>query len=249
MKGEAMGWRLQDCAGICLAEAMIAMAAGVVVLSATIQTLNHFQQKLWAQHDAIAHHQDLRVGMGVMEAELRVAGAAAPAIGTGLLRAEPQEVEFLANLAGLVTTLSSPVSSSQDELPVGDGSDWPTGKQLLVCTEDRCAEGRLARDGRPHRLSLTEPLGQAFPAGSSVAVSNLVRFYVRKDQNGTTSLMRQVDGGASTLIGDVTWFRLVYLDPEGKRTQDPARVARVRVEVSGGGDRRVLTKDIGLRAR
>ncbi len=91
-----MGWRLQDCAGICLAEAMIAMAAGVVVLSATIQTLNHFQQKLWAQHDAIAHHQDLRVGMGVMEAELRVAGAAAPAIGTGLLRAEPQEVEFLA---------------------------------------------------------------------------------------------------------------------------------------------------------
>src|SRR5207247_6295971 len=95
MKGEAMGWRLQDCAGICLAEAMIAMAAGVVVLSATIQTLNHFQQKLWAQHDAIAHHQDLRVGMGVMEAELRVAGAAAPAIGTGLLRAEPQEVEFL----------------------------------------------------------------------------------------------------------------------------------------------------------
>jgi len=249
MKGEAMGWRLQDCAGICLAEAMIAMAAGVVVLSATIQTLNHFQQKLWAQHDAIAHHQDLRVGMGVMEAELRVAGAAAPAIGTGLLRAEPQEVEFLANLAGLVTTLSSPVSSSQDELPVGDGSDWPTGKQLLVCTEDRCAEGRLARDGRPHRLSLTEPLGQAFPAGSSVAVSNLVRFYVRKDQNGTTSLMRQVDGGASTLIGDVTWFRLVYLDPEGKRTQDPTRVARVRVEVSGGGDRRVLTKDIGLRAR
>jgi len=86
-----MGRRLQDCAGICLAEAMIAMAAGVVVLSATIQTLNHFQQKLWAQHDAIAHHQDLRVGMGVMEAELRVAGAAAPAIGTGLLKAEPQE--------------------------------------------------------------------------------------------------------------------------------------------------------------
>ena len=239
----------RDAAGVCLAEAMIAMAAGVVVLSATIQTLNHFQQKLWAQHDAIAHHQDLRLGMGVMEAELRVAGPGAPAIGTGLLKAEPQEIEFLANLAGSVTTLSSAVSPGQEKLPVKDGSDWPKGKRLLVCTEDRCAEGRLARDGRQHALSLTDPLGEAFPAGSSVSISNQVRFYVRKDQNGTTSLMRQVDGGASTLIGDVTWFRLVYLDQEGKLTRDPTRVARVHVEVSVGGDRRVLTKDIGLRAR
>src|SRR5436309_13723538 len=131
MKGEAMGWRLQDCDGIYVAEAMIAMDAGVVGLSATIHTLKQFQQKLWAQHHAIAHHQDLRVGMGVMETELRVAGPAAAAIGTGLLKAEPQEVEFLANLAGLFTTLSSPVSSSQDKQPVGGGSDWPTGKQLL----------------------------------------------------------------------------------------------------------------------
>ncbi|MGH7208176.1 MAG: hypothetical protein ACREIL_02205 [Nitrospiraceae bacterium] len=249
MKRETMGWRLQDCAGVCLAEAMIAMAAGVVVLSATIQTLNHFQQKLWAQHGTIAHHQDLRLGMGVMEAELRLAGPGAPAIGTGLLKADSQEIEFLANLAGLATTLSSAVSPGQEKLPVHDGSDWPKGKQLVVCAEDRCAEGRLARDGRRHALSLTDPLGQGFPAGSSVSVSNQVRFYVRKDQSGMTTLMRQVDGGAGTLIGDVTWFRLLYLDGEGKRTQDPDRVARVRVEVSVGGDRLVLTKEIGLRAR
>ena len=242
-------WRLRDCAGVCLAEAMIAMAAGAVVLSATIQTLNHFQLRLWAQHDAIAHHQDLRVGMGVMEAELRVAGPGAPAIGVGLLKADPQEIEFQANLAGLVTTLSAPASPSQDELQVGDGSDWPKGKRVVVCMEDRCAESRLARDGQQHLLRLTAPLGRDFPTGSSVFVSNQVHFYLRKDRSGTTNLMRQVDGGASTLVGDVTWFRLGYLDKDGKPTQDPARVARVRVELSVGSDRRVLMREIGLRGR
>ena len=244
-----MGWRLQDCAGVCLAEAMIAMAAGVVVLSTTIQALNHFQQRLWTQQGAIARHQDLRLGMGVLEAELRLVGPGAPASGTGLLKVDSQEIEFLANLAGLTTTLSSAVSPGQEKLPVHDGADWPKGKQVVVCAEDRCAEGRLARDGRRLALTLTDPLEQGFPAGSAVSVSNQVRFYVRKDQRGTTSLMRQVDGGASTLIGDVTWFRLLYLDGEGKRTQDSSRVARVRVEVSVGGDRRVLTKEIGLPGR
>lgn len=244
-----MSRRLQDAAGVCLAEVMIAMAAGAVVLSATVQTLNHFQQKLWAQHGTIAHLQDLRLGMGVIEAELRLAGPGAPAIATGLLKAESQEIEFLANLAGLATTLSSAVSPGQEQLPVHDGLDWPKGKQLVVCTADRCAEGRLARDGRRHALSLADPLGQGFPDGSSVSVSNQVRFYVRKDRSGATNLMRQVDGGASTLISDVTRFRLSYLDGEGKRTEDPARVARVRVELSVGRDRRVLTKEIGLRGR
>ena len=247
-KGNLMPRRVNDCAGICLAELMIAMAASAVVLSAAVQALTHFQQRLWAQHDAIASQQDLRIGMEVLEAELRLAGTGALPSSQALLRAERQEVEFLANLGGLATTLTESVSSSQSELTVLDGSDWSKGKRIVVCGSDRCAEGRLARDGQRHTLSLTEPIGQAFPTGSLVYVANQVRYYLGKDRHGKSSLMRQVDGGANSLIGEVAWFQLAYLGKDGKPTHDQARVARVRVDIAvGDGGRRTMTSEVGRR--
>jgi len=241
--------RVNDCTGLCLTELMIAMAAGAVVLSAAVQALTHFQQRLWAQHDAIARHQDLRIGMEVVEAELRLVGTGALPSSQALLKVEQQEVEFLANLGGLATTLTESVSSSQSELMVLDGSDWSKGKRVVVCGSDQCAEGRLARDGQRHMLSLTDPIGQTFPAGSLVYVSNQVRYYLGKDRHGNSSLMRQVDGGANSLIGEVAWFQLAYLGRDGKPTHDQARVARVRVDIAVGDGRRTMTSEVGLRGR
>lgn len=240
-------WPFDDGAGICLTELMIAMAAGAVVLSAAVQALTHFQLQLWTQHDVIARHQDLRIGMEVMEAELRLAGTGALPFSQALLKAERQEVEFLANLGGLATTLTESVSPSQSELTVHDGTDWSKGKRVVVCGSDRCAEGRLARDGQRHTLSLTDPIGQAFPTGSLVYVSNQVRYYLGKDRHGSSSLMRQVDGGANSLIGDMARFQLAYLAKDGKLTHDPARVVRVRVDVAVGDGRRTITSEVGLR--
>lgn len=237
----------KNCAGICLAEFMIAMAAGAVVLSATILTLNHFQHRLLNQHDTMARHQDMRIGLRVMEAELRVAGSGAALSEQAVLKADPQEIKFLANLDGLITTLTEPVSASQQELKVGGGSDWPKGKRIVVCGADRCAESRLAHDGRRRALSLTSPLGQDFPTGSAVFVSNQVRYYVGRDRRGGTTVMRQVDGGANPLVGDVARFRLRYLDRDGKPTQDAGRVSRVRMEIAVGDGRQVLTREVGLR--
>jgi len=244
-----LAWPFDNCAGICLAELMIAMVAGAVVLSAAVQALTHFQQRLWTQHDAIARHQDLRLGMEVMGAELRLAGTGALPSSQAVLIAERQEIEFLANLGGLATTLTESVSPSQSELMVHDGSDWSKGKRVVVCGNDRCAEGRLARDGQRHTLSLAEPIGQTFPAGSLVYVSNQVRYYLGKDRHGNSSLMRQVDGGANSLIGEVARFQLAYLGKDGKPTLDPYRVARVRVDVAVGDGRRTMTSEVGLRGR
>src|SRR5213593_83349 len=119
-----LAWPFDNCAGICLAELMIAMVAGAVVLSAAVQALTHFQQRLWVQHAAVARHQDLRLGMEVMGAELRLAGTGALPSGQALVKAEQHEVEFLANLGVLATSLTEPVSPSQSELTVHDGSDW-----------------------------------------------------------------------------------------------------------------------------
>jgi hypothetical protein len=240
--------RVNHNTGICLAELMMAMAAGLVILSAAVQALTHFQKRLWTQQDAIARHQDLRIGLEVMEAELRLAGTGALPFNPALLKVKPQEIEFLANVAGLATTLTEPASPTQSQLRVNDGTDWSGGKRVVICGIDQCVEGRLARDGQRQTLNLMGPLGQAFPMGSLVFVSNEVRYYMGKDRLGRASLMRQVDGGTNSLIGDVTLFQFAYLAKDGRPTQDPARVARVRINLAVGQGRRIMTSEVSLRS-
>lgn len=238
--------------GICLAEAMIALAAGAVVLSATIQALNHLERRLGTQQSTVARHQDLRIGMNIMETELRLAGAGAVLLGVetdpAVLKAGSQEIQFLANLDAMATVLTEPAFPGQRDVAVRDGSNWTKGKRIVICERESCAENRLARDGRRTSLSLTAPLDRAFPAGSTVLVLNAVRYYLGKDGRGKLVLMRQVDGGANPLIGDVASFRLRYLDKEGTPTWDVRCVTRIRMELTVGDDQRTFTSEVGLRA-
>jgi hypothetical protein len=227
---------------------MIAMAAGVVVLSASIQALQHFDRRLVAQQESVARYQDLRIGLKVLEDELRLAGTGSGASEAAVLKADPGELVFLANLAGLSTSVTQSITPEQLQLAVANGSGWPKNKRIVVCSEERCAESRLARDGQEKTLSLTVPLGQVFPVGSTVVVSNQVRYYVGKDGRGRTVLMRQVDGGSNPLIGDLAWFRLHYLDREGRLTSEASRVTRIQAELSVGDGHRIIRSEVGLRA-
>ena len=239
--------RVKDTAGFCLPELMIAMAAGAVVLAASVQTLDHFDHRFRGQQRAMASQQDLRIGLGVVQSELRIAHSGSP-LQTGVLRLSETEVEFMANLNESVTTFREAVSGEATELPVRNGGDWSRGKTIHVCTLTRCAEGRLARDGRVQSLTVSAPLGQAFPAGSLVSISNRVRYYLRRDPAGTFTLMRMVDGGASALFGEVVGFRVVGFDRSGYPTQGPTAVARLHLEVMMRGQAIPVTTDIGLRS-
>ncbi len=234
--------------GVCLAEVMIALAAGAVVLTATLQSLDHFQHRLSRQHAAAAQTQDLRVGLRILDEEVRLAGTASPPAEAPIQISGEQEIAFTANLGGLVTTLAEPVSSLQQDLPVVDGADWPKGKRVLVCDRDRCVESRLARDGRVRTLNVTSPLRYDFAAGSDVRIVNQVRYYLKTDRKGAASMMREVDGSASTLIGEVGRFRLRYLGRDGARTADPSRVALVQIEAAAR-DGHAVVRNVWLRGR
>ncbi len=235
--------------GHSLVEFMIAMTAGAVILSAAQQSLLHFQHRLYRQQETMAQQQDARLGLRVLEAELRAAGSGASLVGPAILKANPQEIEFLANLNSQTTTLTTAASVGQQELKVLDGSGWPKGKRIVACWADGCVENRLARDGQRFQLSLAEPLSAPVPVGSAVFVSNQVRYYLGEARSGRPSLMRQVDGGANALIGEVQRFRLTYLDHGGRVTQDPAGVARVRVELMFGDHPYPIVTEVGLRGR
>jgi hypothetical protein len=233
--------------GVCLVEVLIAMAAGLVVLAATLQSLDHFERRLSKQHAAAARTQDLRIGLKVLADEVRAAGTASPPSEPPLAVTGRQAIEFDANLGGLVTALTAPVSSVQLELPVLNGSDWAKGKRVFVCDREGCAGGRLARDGQKALLSLAAPLEREFPAGSEVRVANRVRYYVKVDRKGPTRVMREVDGGANPLIGEIARFQFSYFTRAGAPTTDPLRAARVRVEAAVADAPLPVIQEIGLR--
>jgi prepilin-type N-terminal cleavage/methylation domain-containing protein len=236
-------------AGFSLIELLVGLAAGSVVMAATIQTLVHLERRFAGQQEAMVQHQDLRIGLSVLESELRLAGSGAVPNAAALTKSTPDEVEFLANLSGLVTVLTIAAPAGERNLAVRSGANWPKGKRVLICDQARCEESRLNRDGRAAQLTLATPLGAAFPAGAVVYVSNTVRYYLRPGAAGLSEVMRQVDGGAGSLIGSVSRFRLTYLGAAGQPTADPRRVSRIAVELAVGRDRKPILSLVGLSAR
>ena len=228
-------------AGGSLIELMFAMAAGLVVLGATLQALSYFQQQFMRQQREVAQQQDLRIGLEVLEQELRLAWSGS------LTTAALDSVGFSANLQGLSTTVTGAAVVGQTALSVEDGRGWEDRKTIVVCWAERCETLALARDGQRGLLTVTQPLTGAIPFGASVSLLNHVRYYSRRDDQGVLRLLRQVDGGASVLVRDIREVRFSYWDEMGQAVTQPALVKRVVVEVMILGQGIRAVREISLR--
>jgi hypothetical protein len=209
-----------------LTELMLAMAAGLVVLGATLQALSYFQQQFMRQQHQIAQQQDLRLGLEVLEQELRLAGS------ESLTIVAQDTLEFSTNLQGLSTTVTTGASLGQTALSVEDGRGWDDRKIIMACWAERCETLTLARDGQRYLLTVAQPLTRAIPTGAFVFLLNRVRYYSRRDDQGILRLLRQVDGGASVLVRDVREARFSYWDENGQAVTQSALVRLVVVEVT-----------------
>ena len=221
-------------AGTSLTELMFAMAAGAIVLGATLQALSYFQQRFMTQQHVIAQQQDLRLGLEVLEQELRLAGSGS------LTTAASDTLEFSVNLQNLTTTVTAGASIGQTALSVEDGRGWDDRKTIVACWAERCETLTLARNGQRYQLTVTQPLTSVIPSGAFVFLLNRVRYYSRRDDQGVLRLLRQVDGGASVLVRDVREARFSYWDENGQAVTQPALVKLVVVEV--------MLSDRGIRA-
>jgi hypothetical protein len=219
--------------GTSLIELMFAMAAGLVVFSATLQALSYFQQQFMRQQHEVAQQQDLRLGLEVLGQELRLAGSGSLTIATS------RSVEFSANLQGLSTMVTTTANVGQTVLAVEDGGGWNDRKTIMACWAEGCETLVLDRDGQRHLLTIKQPLTRAIPSGAFVFLLNRIRYYSRPDDQGALRLLRQVDGGASVLVGDIREARFSYWDENGQVATQPAFIRRVVVEV--------MMSDRGLR--
>jgi hypothetical protein len=212
-------------AGTSLIELMCAMAAGLVVLGATLQSLSYFQQRFMKQQHEVAQQQDLRLGLEVLEQELQLAGPGSLTI------AASDSVELSANIQDLSTTVTASAEIGQTALSVDDGRGWNDRKTIVACWAERCETLTLARDGQRRVLTVTQPLTRSIPSGAFVVILNRVRYYSRRDDRGVLRLLRQIDGGASVLVRDIREARFSYWDENGQAVTQPAFVKLVVVEV------------------
>ena len=242
MEGNGRAHHTYGESGTSLLELMGAMAAGFIVLGATLQSLMYFQQQFAHQQDRVIQHQDLRLGLDLLAQELRLAG------GKSLSNILPDQVEFTANIHGLTTNVTFAAAIGQTTISVDDGREWPDRKSVRVCWNDFCDQFTLARAGQQNLLSLVEPIPRMIPAGASVSVINRVRYYSRPDERGVLRLLRQIDGGASVLVGGIEAARFSYWDEQGKVTTQPALVRRVIVEVVLPRHTLKAVREIALRA-
>jgi hypothetical protein len=229
-------------AGTSLLEVILATAAGLVILYATMQAVSSFQRQFTNQQGALVQQQDLRLSLELLEQELHLVESDSLSI------MKPDELEFGANVNGLFTTVKAPALPGQTAISVDDGREWPERKTVLICWNERCETMTLAHDGQRALLTVTQPISASIPAGASVSVKNRVRYYTRRDDGGIARFLRMVDGGASVLIGDIQEVRFSYWDQQGRPAVQPALVRRIVVEVSLPGRAAIEVREIGLRA-
>lgn len=234
-------------AGISLIELLIALVISTVGIAAAIQAAAAYGARLSHQQVSMIGNQELRLGMDVLCSELRLAAGGVLGGEAPFLKANTNEAEFFANLGSAATTLTQSASPGLQDLMVEDGTDWPRGKQIVLCSATHCAWHQLASDGRKHVLTLVTPPTEQFQIHSAVFLLNRVHYYVKPQGDGLLRVMREVDGGVSTLLGDVRQFQLRYFDRDGRVTEDMREVVRVEVTMGVGTKGLVLSRDIAIR--
>lgn len=236
------GGIVRDKRGVCLTELMVSLTVGVIVLAAALNALNVAQAHVSKQQNDLRHQQDLRLGLEVFEQEVRLATP------ESILSVASNEFRFHANISAYRTVTTGAVMPGQSIIAVQDGSGWGEGKTVIICGGRNCETHRLSRSGQQHQLTLTEPVASSFPAGTSVEVNNRVAFYTKRDDDGTLKLMRMVDGGANTLIGDVEDLHFSYWDEHGHVARQPSLVKRVVLEINSAHPLHRIMREVSLRS-
>jgi hypothetical protein len=78
-------------------------------------------------------------------------------------------------------------------------------------------------------------------------VMNRLRYYSRRGEDGIVKWLRQIDGGASVMAGDLARVRLSYWDAQGRPTMQPNSVRRIVVEIALAGRAVNEVREIALR--
>jgi hypothetical protein len=193
--------------GVSLMETMVASALAIAVIGSALQVFVTNHAYVLRQTTAAELLQDIRGGIDLFSAELRVAFP--------ITVMHPEEIRFRGNVndvRGRITVLSSGGHVAAQATP---NSGWVKGKTVRLCSPQACEEHTLARDGTSGHLMLADALRDDFPEGSQIEVINEVRYYLNRNQPANWKIMREIDHGANPVMEHVEQFSLTYLKDQG----------------------------------
>jgi hypothetical protein len=233
--------------GSSLMETMIAAALGLMITSAALEAFVLHHGYFLAEAGKTEMQQDLRAGINLMGAELRLAGP--------IISMQADGVGFRANVNAVQGTVLDHAPPGQTSVHVTSSRGWMRGKTVRLCSALTCEEHVLARDGTAGHLTLSDPILHEFPSGSHAEVVNEIRYYLSKTSPVNHKLMREVDHGANPLIDHVEEFSLSFLKGDGSSAdrKEDVRLVHLQIRTSGVNGRggrivRTYRQDMGVRA-
>ena len=233
--------------GASLVETMVAAALGLIITAAAVDVFDLHHSHFLAQRARSDSQQDIRGGVNLMGAELRLASP--------ITSMRAQELVFRANVNDVQGSVLVHIAQGQITAQVTPSNGWVGGKTVRFCSLATCEDHRLAHDATSGHLALSDAVHHDFPAGSQVEVINEVRYYLSRTSSVNQKLMREVDHGANPLIDHVEELSLSYFKDDGRPADRSEDIRLIRLElrtstIDGHRGRifRTHRQDMGVRA-
>jgi hypothetical protein len=214
-------------------------------------------QNQWGvlQEDTAEAQQQVRTALDFMVRELGLLGFGLREGDASILKAEGQEVQFLANLDAAAARLTQMAQVNQRLLSIyyeNALDKFKQGKVVSICGLDHCERHTLASDGGNNSLELGEGLTSPFPPNSTVQIINRVRYALNPEDAIHFKLLRSVDGGSNSVAEGLASMELIYLDREGRAGAVLQDIHRVQIHLTARlprspGKIRALTAEVYLR--
>ncbi|MBI3595959.1 MAG: hypothetical protein HY203_02265 [Nitrospirae bacterium] len=248
-------WPIQDREGASLVELMVATLVFSLVAASGMKFL--ICQNQWGvlQEDTAEAQQQVRTALDFMVRELGLLGFGLREGDGRILKAEGQEIQFLANLDAAAARLTQMAQAEQRQLSIhyDRASDkFEHGKVVSICRVDHCERHTLAKDGGNNSLELGEGLTSPFPPNSTIQIINQVRYALKPVDATHFKLLRTVDGGSNSVAEGLASMELIYLDREGRAGAALPDIHRVQIHLTARlsrtpGKIRSLTAEVYLR--
>jgi len=251
--------------GVTLIELLIALLASSILTAVLYGTfISH--QKIYTAQDQVADmQQNVRIAMGQMTREIRMAGYGGNILAifgsvngyTNIITPVSDAITVL--FADEVGELKQNASKGAQQLKVTNASAFNTAKKKYLCLNG--LSNYLIQNVTTDTITLTVPLAEDHPIHQPVYLVKAISYYIGLS-GGKSALRRDENtgGGGQPLAENIESVQFSYFDAKGDVTANPPDIRMVKATVTArtsrldpnykGGDgyrRRTLSSNIKVR--
>jgi prepilin-type N-terminal cleavage/methylation domain-containing protein len=261
-----MGWTVfKKKNGLTLIELLIALVLGSILIAALYRTFIG-QQKIYTVQDQVADmQQNVRIAMGQMTKEIRMAGYGGDILSffgningfTDIITPASNAITII--LADEVGVLKQNTAKGAHQLRVTNAAIFNADKKKYLCLNG--LNNYWVQSVTGDTITLTTPLEEGHPINQPVYLVKAISYYL--GVSGGKAVLRRNEntgGGGQPLAENVESLEFTYFDTNGNVASNPPDIRMLKVTVTAktnmvdpqlkGGDgyrRRTLFSHINVR--